>query len=180
MLDGAGLPVECYPGGESFLAAYGEDRPGCLLLDVAMPGMSGLEVQQALKAQGLEIPIVFLTGHGDIPMAVKATQAGALDFLEKPAIGPTLLDRVHRALALDQECRAAQDGTRAARRHYARLTPREREVMALVAAGLSSKHIAQKLGLSHRTVEVHRTRIMDKMGARNVAELASLAASINP
>ena len=176
LLEGDGLECECFPDGESFLARYDKDRSGCLLLDMAMPGMSGLEVQQALKKRGLVIPIIFLTGHGDIPMAVKAVKAGAADFLTKPVQGAVLLDRVRRALDQDLECRANQDHFRAARRHYARLTPREREVMALVVAGLSSKAIAIRLGLSYRTVEVHRTHVMHKMGADSLAELVHLSA----
>lgn len=175
LLEVAGLEVECHPDGEAFLTAYRGDRAGCLLLDVAMPGVNGLEVQEALKERGLGIPIVFLTGHGDIPMAVKAVQAGAVDFLEKPVQGGLLLDRVRRALELDRERRVSQAGIYEIRRRYARLSPREQEVMALVVAGLSSKDIALKLGLSHRTVEIHRTHIMHKMGAQNVAELVNLA-----
>lgn len=176
MLEGAGLASECYADGESFLARYRDDRPGCLLLDMAMPGMSGMEVQKALKARELVIPIVFLTGHGDIPMAVKAVQAGAVDFLEKPVQGDVLLDRVRRALGLDREYRASREDSRAARRQYARLTPREKEVMALVMAGLPSKAIANRLGLSHRTVEIHRAHVMHKMGAANLLELVRLSA----
>lgn len=175
LLEGAGLAVECHPDGAAFLAGYHRDRAGCLLLDVAMPGMSGLEVQRVLKDRGLVIPIVFLTGHGDVPMAVKAVQGGAVDFLEKPAQGGLLLERVRRALELDRERRASQAGIDEIGRRYARLSPREQEVMALVVAGLSSKDIALKLGLSHRTIEVHRTHIMHKMGAQNVAELVNLA-----
>lgn len=175
MLEGAGLAVEGHADGPSFLAGCREDRPGCLLLDVAMPGMNGLEVQESLNTRGLAIPIIFLTGHGDIPMAVRAVQNGAVDFLEKPASGIVLLDRVRRALAMDQQRRSAREEARAVRDRYARLTPRERQVMALVVDGHSSKTIAARLDLSYRTVEVHRTHIMHKMGADSLAELVHLA-----
>jgi two-component system response regulator FixJ len=175
LLEAAGLSVECHRDGMAFLDAYREDRPGCLLLDMAMPGMSGMEVQQALRERGLDIPIVFLTGHGDIPMAVKAVQDGAVDFLEKPAQGATLLERVRHALELDEEGRADRNGARAVQRRHRRLTPREQEIMALVVAGMSSKAIAVKLGLSHRTVELHRASVMHKMGAQNLAMLVKLA-----
>ncbi|MDP2056630.1 MAG: response regulator [Thiobacillus sp.] len=180
LLEAAGLQVESHVDGPTFLAAYEERRPGCLLLDMAMPGMSGLEVQAVLNAHGLAIPIVFLTGHGDIPMAVRAVQAGAVDFLEKPIQGATLLERVQRALALDQEWRQTQGRTQAIQHCHARLSSREREVMALVVSGLSSKEIARKLDISPRTIEVHRTHVMHKMGAANLADLVNMAACCKP
>jgi len=179
LLEAAGLRAEAHAGGPAFLDAYA-DQPGCLLLDMAMPGMSGLDVQAALKARGTAIPVLFLTGHGDIPMTVRAVQAGAVDFLEKPIKGGALLERVRRALKLDQEWRQAQDRVQAVRQCHARLSPREREVMMLAVTGLTSKQIAQHLGISPRTVEVHRTHVMHKMGAANLAELINLAASCTP
>ena len=176
LLEAAGLQVESHADGEAFLMAFQDDRPGCLLLDVAMPGMTGLEVQAELKRRGSRIPIVFLTGHGDIPMAVRAVQAGAVDFLEKPMTGGALLERVHRALALDGEERRARTLGREVADRFQRLSPREREVMALVVAGSSSKEAARLLGISVRTVEAHRTHVMHKMGAANLAELVALAA----
>jgi len=175
LLEAAGLQVENFPDGQSFLTAFVADRPGCLLLDVAMPGMTGLEVQAALTALGVQIPVVFLTGHGDIPMAVRAVQAGAVDFLEKPMTGQALLERVHRALALDQERRHAQALNHGVAERARRLSQREREVMALVVAGSSSKEVARLLGISVRTVEAHRTHVMHKMGATNLAELVGMA-----
>jgi two-component system response regulator FixJ len=175
LLEAAGLRAEAHAGGAAFLGAYA-GQPGCLLLDMAMPGMSGLEVQAALKTRGAAIPILFLTGHGDIPMTVRAVQAGAVDFLEKPIKGAVLLERVRRALKLDQEWRQAQNRVQAIQLCHARLSPREREVMALAVTGLTSKQIAQHLGISPRTVEVHRTHVMHKMGAANLAELINLAA----
>jgi two-component system response regulator FixJ len=180
LLEAAGLQAECHADGPSFLEAYADDRPGCLLLDMAMPGMSGIEVQGMLKARGLAIPILFLTGHGDIPMAVRAVQAGAVDFLEKPIKGAVLLERVRRALNMDHEWRQNQDRAHAILQRHARLSPREQEVMALAITGLTSKEIARKLGLSPRTVEVHRTHVMHKMGAANLAELVNLAAYCKP
>jgi two-component system response regulator FixJ len=179
LLEAAGLRAEAHAGGPAFLEAYA-DQPGCLLLDMAMPGMTGLDVQAALKARGAAIPVLFLTGHGDIPMAVQAVQAGAVDFLEKPIKGAALLERVRRALKLDQEWRQRHDHVQSIRQRHARLGPREREVMALAVTGLTSKEIAQKLGISPRTVEVHRTHVMHKMGAANLAELINLATCCTP
>lgn len=177
LLETAGFGVESHADGNAFLAAFTEDRPGCVLLDIAMPGMSGLEVQAALKTRGLAAPVIFLTGHGDIPLAVRAVQAGAVDFLEKPVQGGMLLERVRRALALDLEWRQTLGRTQAIQQRYARLSAREREVMAQAVSGLTCKEIAQKLGISPRTVEVHRTHVMHKMGAANLAELVNMAAS---
>ena len=180
LLETAGLQVESHVDGPAFLAAYMEHRPGCLLLDMAMPGMSGLEVQAELNARALAIPTIFLTGHGDIPMAVRAVQAGAVDFLEKPIQGAALLERVQRALALDQEWRQTQGRSQVIQQCHARLSSREREVMALVVSGLSSKEIAKKLHISPRTVEVHRTHVMHKMGAVNLADLVNMATCCKP
>jgi len=180
LLEAAGLRVETHACGPDFLAAYGENRPGCVLLDMAMPGMTGLEVQEALKSRGVAIPILFLTGHGDIPMAVRAVQAGAVDFLEKPIPGAVLLERVKRALKLDGEWRQLRGHTEAIQQRCARLSTREREVMALAVSGLTSKEIARQLGISPRTVEVHRTHVMHKMDAANLAELVTMAACCTP
>jgi RNA polymerase sigma factor (sigma-70 family) len=175
LLEAAGLQVESHADGPAFLAAYGQGRSGCLLLDMAMPGMTGLQVQAELNARGLTVPILFLTGHGDIPMAVRAVQSGAVDFLEKPIQGAALIERVQRALALDQESRQSQEQIQAVQQRYSRLSPREREVMALAVSGLTCKEIAKKLDLSPRTVEVHRTHIMHKMAASSLAELVHMA-----
>jgi len=180
LLETAGLQVESYADGPTFLAACTEGCPGCLLLDMAMPGMTGHEVQAALNARGQIIPIIFLTGHGDIPMAVRAVQAGAVDFLEKPIQGATLIERVQRALALEHEWRHTLARTHAIQQRYASLSPRERECMTLVVSGLSSKEIAKELGISPRTVEVHRTHVMHKMGAANLADLINMSACCKP
>jgi FixJ family two-component response regulator len=175
LLEVAGLQVQAYANGASFLTACEHEQPDCVLLDVAMPDMSGYEVQAALNERGLQFPVIFLTGHGDIPMAVNAVQAGAADFLEKPVQRDVLLKRIRRALVLDEERRQADSHAQEIRQRHARLSTREREVMTLVASGLSSKEIAQRLGLSHRTVETHRTHIMYKMGAASLAELITMA-----
>lgn len=177
LLEDAGFKVQAFADGPSFLAACGNDCAGCVVLDLSMPGMNGHEVQSALKERGVNIPLVFLSGQGHIPSVVKAVQDGAVDFLEKPVKGDALLDRVRKAMALDKERRQLQEAIRDARRRHARLSPREREVMALVIAGLSSKEIAQDLGLSPRTVEQHRAHIMYKMGAANITELVNMAAN---
>ena len=179
LLCAVGFRVEAFASGEAFLAAYSHERRGCLLLDISMPGLSGLQVQTELNARGLDIPVVFLSAHGDIALAVEAMRAGALDFMEKPVSGNTLIKRVNEALHLDRERHRAKVGNEDLLARRKRLTPREREVMALVVAGLSSKAIARELGLSHRTIEVHRTHIMQKMGAQNVPELVKLAARLN-
>jgi two-component system response regulator FixJ len=180
LLQTAGLRTESHAAGAAFLDAYGDGRPGCLLLDIAMPGMTGLEVQAALNARGLAIPILFLTGHGDIPMAVRAMQDGAVDFLEKPMPAAELLKQVRRALDMDQEWRQIQQHAASVQQRYARLSERECEVMALAVSGLTCKEIAKQLDISARTVEVHRSHIMYKMGAANLAELVKLSSYCKP
>jgi two-component system response regulator FixJ len=175
LLEHAGLLVTTYPDGRSFLAACTPETSGCVLLDLAMPGMSGQDVQSALAASAIDLPVLFLTGHGDIPSAVHAVQAGAVDFLEKPVRSEVLLDRVQSALANDAERREEARRLQDLWRRYERLSPREREVMALVTSGLSNKEIARKLDLSPRTVETHRAHVMHKMGVVNTAELIAVA-----
>lgn len=177
LLEASGMQAEAYADGSTFLAAYEANRPGCLLLDMAMPGLTGLDVQAALKTRGLEIPIIFLTGHGDIPLAVRAVQGGAVDFLEKPVQGAVLIERLQRALKIDAEWRQSNGRTQDILLRHARLSNREKEVMTLAVSGLTSKEIARELGISPRTVEVHRTHVMHKMGASSVAELVNMVAS---
>lgn len=179
LIEAAGIDVKGFADGPTFLDAYHHDCAGCILLDVAMPGMNGMEVQRALKERGLDIPIIFLTGHGDIPMAVEAVHEGALDFLEKPVPGPVLIKQVRKALAMVRKQQVMQIEAQRARQACSLLSPREREVFEQVVAGRSNKEIALQLGISHRTVEVHRDNLMRKMGAGSLAELIKLAILCN-
>jgi RNA polymerase sigma factor (sigma-70 family) len=173
----AGLNVETYDAAEPFLAAYSRDRPGCLVLDVRMPQMSGPELQETLKANGVKIPIIFITGHGDIPMSVKAIKEGAIDFLEKPFRMQVLLERVQEAMLKDAQARESDTDKQAIIERYALLTPREREILSLIIAGKSSKEIAKELHVSPRTIETHRSRIIDKMKAKSLSDLLAMAFS---
>lgn len=175
LLGTAGLAVKTYASAEEFLRSFRVEQSGCLVLDVTMPGMSGLALQERLRARGASLPIIFLTAHGDIPMSVRALKAGAADFLEKPADGAELLERVRAAIAEDTRRRARDTAHADTRERFARLTTREREIMTRVAAGRANKEIARELDISHRTVEVHRARIMEKMGAGSAVELAAMA-----
>ncbi len=157
-----------------FLEKYDPAQPGCLVLDVRMPEMSGLEVQQHLNRTGSMLPVILITGHGDIPMAVQAMKDGAYDFLQKPFRDQDLIDRINGALKQDAENRATLEKHADLKRRYESLTPREREVMALVVDGKANKVIAIDLGLSERTVEIHRANVMEKMGARSVAHLVKM------
>ncbi|HKE96532.1 MAG TPA: response regulator transcription factor [Povalibacter sp.] len=157
-----------------FLAKYDPAQPGCLVLDVRMPEMSGLEVQQQLNRSGAMLPVILISGHGDIPMAVQAMKDGAFDFLQKPCRDQDLLDRINAALKQDAENRAIVERHADLKRREESLTPREREVMALVVDGHANKVIAIDLGLSERTVEIHRANVMEKMGARSVAHLVKM------
>lgn len=175
LLEAAGYAVEAYPTAEAFLAAYEPRRPGCLVLDLQMPGMGGLGLQAVLAERKDTRPIIFLTAHATVPISVRALKNGAFDFLEKPAEGGSLLARIRRALQRDAEGRREVEHRDQARLRCATLTQREREILSLVAAGNSSKDIGHQLGISHRTVELHRMRIMQKTGAHNVIELAAIA-----
>lgn len=148
---------------------------GCLLLDIRMPGMSGMELQQKLKTMHCTVPIIFVTGHGDVPMAVEAMHHGAFDFIQKPFRDQELLDRINQALTWDQEHRSDEDYRRGVIERFQSLTPREREVMDCVVRGLANKVIAMDLSLSQRTVEIHRARVMEKMNARSLADLVRMS-----
>ena len=174
LLKAAHLPVELYESGAQFLQSARLDRPGCIVLDVAMPQMSGLEVQARLNERGVALPIVFLTGTSDIPIAVAAMREGAVDFIEKPFDNADLVARVRRAIEHHEVRRRTEAELAAIRTRLARLTPREREVMELVVAGRTSKEIAREIGSSHRTVEIHRGRLMEKMEAATLAELVRM------
>jgi RNA polymerase sigma factor (sigma-70 family) len=174
LLESEGCAVETFASASQFLDDYYPGRAGCLLLDVRMPGMSGLELQEYLHGEQIRIPVIIITGHGDVPMAVRAMKAGALDFIEKPFDDEKLLAGIRRALETDLE-RRTQQATRADLAiRMAQLTPREREVMLMVTDGKSNKEIAGELGVSAKTVEAHRARVMEKMEARSLAELVRM------
>jgi len=174
LLKSVGLESALYASAQEFLTAYQPAQPGCLVLDIRMPGMSGLELQQQLNMLGAVIPVIFMTGHGDIPMAVEAMQHGAFDFLQKPFRDQDLLDRIQRAIARDTEQRQTLGETARIKAHVASLTAREREVLDLMTQGKQNKVIAQDLGVSPRTVEIHRARVMEKMNAQSVAQLVRM------
>ena len=174
LIDSVGLEVETYPSAHAFLEACDKARRGCLVLDIRMPGMSGLELQGRLNERGSTLPIVFITGHGDVPMAVEAMKRGAVDFIQKPFRDQELLDRINLALEQNRRRRAAEEMKRDIAKRIATLTRREREVMQMVIQGKANKVIAIDLGLSQRTVEVHRSHVMDKMKARTLAELVRM------
>lgn len=174
LLESLGHPVKGFASGEDFLAAWQPDQPGCLVLDVRMPGMSGLELQRELNERGNTLSIVFISGHGDIPMVVRAMRAGAIDFLEKPFNDQVLLDHVTEGLRQSVEACARIARQRLVTARLASLTARERAVMRLVAKGKPNKLIAHELDISIKTVEVHRAHVMEKMGASSVAELTRM------
>ncbi len=174
LLKSLGLAATAYDSAASFLQSYDPQQPGCLLLDIRMPGMSGLELQQELNKRGTIAPIIFITGHGDVAMAVEAMQHGAFDFLQKPFRDQELLDRVQRAIAKDREIRAQLRGHESIRQRLDSLTAREHDVLDLVTEGAPNKIIAHKLGISQRTVEIHRARVMEKMSADSLAQLVHM------
>jgi len=169
-----GLKVDTFASAQAFLEHKGQNRPSCLVLDVRLPGLSGLDLQAAMGQSQRAMPIIFITGRGNVPMTVRAMKGGAQDFLEKPFDDQELLDAIQRALARSQEARA-EDAERAdIERRLATLTPRERQVLELVVAGLLNKQIAGELGAAEKTIKVHRGRVMKKMQADSVAELVRM------
>lgn len=173
-----GFEVECFESAEQFLNEFDSERLGCLLLDVRMPHSSGLELQDTLRGRGVEIPIIFLTAHGDIPTTVRAMRKGAIDFLEKPYQLEVLLKRIEEALAKDQQIHQSRATDQDIRARYERLSAREREVMVLLVAGAantSNREIAERLGISRRTVDTYRARLMEKMHARSLPDLVTMA-----
>jgi two-component system response regulator DctR len=176
LLRSRGVTARTWPSAEAFLAEYGEDTRGCLVLDVRMQGMSGVELYDALLARGCRLPVIFLTGHGDVPLAVAALKKGAFDFVEKPFNDNDLVDRIVAAMRHDEGQRARLESEASVAARLAELTPREREVMERILAGDYNKNIADVLGIAVRTVEVHRARIFEKMGVRSAVELAQLLA----
>lgn len=179
LLRSVGHEVRSYGSVEAFLDDHRIDLPTCLVLDVRLPDTSGLEFQRLQESIGIRFPIVFITGHGDIPMSVAAMKAGAIEFLTKPFRDQDLLDAVHAGIALDRRRRADEEALTALRERYASLTPREQETMTLVVTGLLNKQIAAELGLSEMTVKVHRAQVMRKMNASSLAELVRIADSLN-
>lgn len=174
LLDTVELRYECFESAASFLSGYTDKRTGCLVLDIRMPGMSGLELQEHLRTRNDPLPIIFITGHGDIPMAVEAMKKGAVDFIRKPFRDQELLDRIQEALSRDAENREHHADLQAVRDRAGHLTPREREVFERVAEGQANKVVAIDLAISERTVEIHRSQVMQKMEARNLADLVKM------
>jgi len=174
LMDSVNLSHEIFASGDEFLEKTTDQRPGCLVLDIRMPGLGGLELQEELIKRGNTLPIIFITGHGDVPMAVEAMQKGAVDFIQKPFRDQELLDRIREALATDEERREAQQHHAEVAGRLERLTNREREVFDLVVTGKPNKVIAYELGVSQRTVEIHRARVMEKMQARSLADLVKM------
>ena len=175
LMDSVNLKHEILESADDFLAQFGDRQlPGCLVLDIRMPGLGGLELQDALIQRGNSIPIIFITGHGDVPMAVEAMQKGAVDFIQKPFRDQELLDRIHLALRTDEERRAEAERIDEVQSLIGRLTQREHEVFDLVVTGKPNKVIAYELGVSQRTVEIHRARVMEKMQARSLADLVRM------
>jgi FixJ family two-component response regulator len=175
LLRSVGHDVRLFSSAPEFMSAPRDDAPGCLVLDVRLPGMSGLAFQQELTKAGVALPIIFVTGHGDVPMTVRAMKAGAAEFLTKPFDDQVLLDAVHAALERDRARRREDAGVATLRSRYDQLTERERQVMGHVVAGRVNKRIAAELGLSVVTVKVHRGQVMRKMQAKSVAELVRMS-----
>ncbi|NNF18108.1 MAG: response regulator transcription factor [Gammaproteobacteria bacterium] len=168
------LKHHTFASAQDFLTAFQPDLAGCLVLDIRMPGMSGLELQEELNTRGSTLPVIFITGHGDVPMAVEAMRHGALDFIQKPFRDQELLDRVNTALDTNKRVRTDNLETSQLRKRYESLTSREKEVFAKVANGKANKVIAYELGVSQRTVEIHRSHVMEKMAARSLANLVKM------
>ncbi|MGE0385265.1 MAG: response regulator transcription factor [Gammaproteobacteria bacterium] len=175
LLRSVGLAAEPFDSAAALLAAMPPAGPACLVLDIRMPRMSGLELQRTLAERRIELPIIFITGHGDVPMAVQAMKNGAVDFIEKPFNDQVLIDRVQQALALAEQRRASAEELSEVRARLVRLTAREREVFNRIVRGQANKVIAIDLGLSERTVEIHRAHVMEKTGAGSVADLVRMA-----
>lgn len=178
LLKSVSLAVKTFESASRFLEQLQPEPGGCLVLDIRMPGMSGIELQQQLKQRGCPLPIIFITGHGDVSMAVHAMREGAIDFIEKPFRDQDLLDRIYQALELDRTRRRVADEAVLLRERFAGLTPREHDVMLRIARGQANKVIAIELGLSERTVEIHRAKVMHKTGAKSLAELVSMTAKL--
>lgn len=180
LIESVGLTVEAFESAREFLDAYDPEKPGCIVLDVRMPGMNGLELQEKLRDMHSQIPIIIVTGYGDVPMAVRAVKSGAVEFLEKPVSDQLLLGHIQQAIAEDLENRDKQAEQRAVYKRVEQLTQREREVLKLVVEGLSSKEIATKFNVSLKTIETHRVKIMKKMQARSIPHLIRMNLALSP
>lgn len=178
LIESVGLKVQTYELASEFLERYSPDRPGCLVLDVRIPGMSGLELQEKLRARGYDIPVIIVSGYGDVPMAVRAMKAGAVDFLEKPVSDQVLLDYIQKGIERDIKNKAARLQNKELLERKSTLTRREHEVMDYVVSGFSSREIADKLNVSFKTVEAHRAKIMKKMQAKSVPKLIQMELQI--
>jgi two-component system response regulator FixJ len=175
-----GLAAETFPSAPAFLEYFDSSRFGCLVLDIRMPGMSGLELQKELRVRGVGLPVIFLTAHGEITLAIQAIRAGAIDFIQKPYSPQYLLERIHEAIAIEraQHCKCAQADQ--VQQRVNRLTGREREVMHLLAEGISTKLVASRLTISPKTVENHRAKVLEKMNVDNPTQLAHVLALLEP
>ena len=178
LLRSVGVRSRAFADARAFLDSYDPSEPGCLVLDIRMPRLSGMELQQELNRRGWAVPVIFITGHGDVPMAVEAMRAGAVDFLQKPFKDDELIRRVQKALEQDAVLRAQLSSLGQIRQAFDSLTPREREIAERLVAGEANKAIAIDLGLSERTVELHRAHVMQKMGARGVAQLVQMMVQV--
>lgn len=174
LFEGEGLVVQTYASAEEFLCTFTNERPGCAVVDLRMPGMSGLELQETLARRHVRLPLVFVTAHGDVRLAVMAMRRGAVDFVEKPFTDAHLVDAVRRALGVHSRHAGGEEDPGVVRARAATLSPRERDVLAAVVDGRSSKTIAEALGIATKTVEAHRARIMAKLGTSSLAELVRL------
>ena len=180
LIKSLGFKVETFDTAQAFLKHGPHDGPACLVLDVRMPGMSGIELQEQLTSAGLGLPIIFITGHGNIPMSVKAMKAGAVDFIEKPFEDQKLIDAINIALKQNKKFRTEHAELKDLLRRVDSLTPREHEVFILVVSGMLNKQIAFDLGRSEKTIKVHRARVMDKMKAKSLADLVRMAERVKP
>jgi FixJ family two-component response regulator len=178
LIHSVGLRAETFPSARDFMASKRLEAPACLVLDVRMPGQSGLDLQRQLREADIHIPIIFITGHGDIPMSVRAMKEGAFEFLTKPVRGQDLLDAVQKAVDLDRKLQRERSELLKIRRSFASLTPRETEVMKLVVAGLLNKQIADELGTSELTIKTHRAHVMEKTKAESLAHLVRMAETL--
>ncbi len=180
MLESIGREVVAFANADSFLEAYSQDMAGCIVLDIRMPGMNGMELQRKLNEINSILPIIFVTGHGDVPMAVEAMQQGAVDFVQKPYREQELLDKISQAMALDEENRSSLQQRQVILESLQELTPREMDVMKLMVEGKANKVIAIDLDISQRTVEIHRARVMEKLNANSLAHLVRMYLTVEP